>query len=282
MLKYLRIIIAILVFYSCNTDESQLNVVEYYPDSRIIRSETFFSSAKDSILGNFTTIEYDSLGIEKSKYRCKNYKLDGRAYTFYLNGNIERSSNYRNGTEMGVRKFFTEEGHLTTEILYIKGIDILFKNFIEYSEIKSYGYKIFPVKNDTAYEYEGRIIYDTNMNIIDSVTFYYDVHKVDNPQFGEIKLNVKLLGTAYDEYKTNINLILGELNIEDFSNNRFSLKDTTRVIKSEKNNLEFSCSKTNIENGLLTGLLQLELFSLDGSEKIDDIYFTFYYDLNSE
>ena len=282
MLKYLRIIIAIFVFYSCDTDESQLNVVEYYPDSKIIRSETFFNSAKDSILGNFTTIEYDSLGIEKSKYRCKNYKLDGRAYTFYSNGNIERSSNFKSGKETGVRKIFTEEGHLTNEILVINGKDILWKVFIEYTKIKSYGYKIYPVRNHTAYEYEGRIIYDTLMNIIDSVTFYYDIHKVDSLKSGEIKLNVKILGTAYDEYKTNINLILGELNVDDISNNKNSLRDTTRIIESEKNDLEFTICQTNIENNLLTGLLQLELFSLDGSEKIDDIYFTFYYDLNSE
>jgi len=282
MLKYLRIIITIFVFYSCNTDESELNIVEYYPHSKIIRSETFFNSAKDSILGNFITIEYDSLGTKKSKYRCKNYKLDGRAYSFYSNGNIEKSSNFKNGKETGVRKFFTVEGHLNTEILCIKGIDILFKKFIEYTVPKSYGYKIFPIRNDTAFEYEGRIIYDTNMIIIDSVTFYYDVHKVNEYSFEDVKLKVKLLGTAYNEYKTNINLVLGKLNIEDFSNNRYNLLDTIGIIKSDKNELEFSCGQFNYTDDLITGLLQLELYSLDGKEKIRDKYFTFYYDLNSD
>ena len=282
MLKYLKIIIAIFFLNNCDTGHHQLREVVYYPDSKIISSEKLFNSDEDKMLGNFTTIDYDSLGIKKSTYRTKNNLLDGASYMFYSNGNIKNIVNFRNGEVTGVRKKFTKEGHLIVEMLSIDGRDILWKNFIEYSEIKSYGYKIFPIWNDTVYDYEGRIIYDTNMNIIDSVTFYYDVQRVNSPNSEDIKLKVKLLGAAYEEYKTNINLVLGELNIEDFSNNRYNLLDTIGIIKSDKNELEFSCGQFNYTDDLITGLLQLELYSLDGKEKIRDKYFTFYYDLNSD
>lgn len=282
MSKYLRIIIVLFVLNSCNNDNSQLKDVWYYPDSKIISTEKVYNSIEDKSQGNFTIIEYDSLGIKNSVYSCKNNLLEGKSYTFYPSGKILKTSNFRDGEEIGVSKIINEEGFLIKEFLYVDGINILMKYFVEYTEIKSYGYKIYPLKNDSASKFEGRIIYDTNMNIIDSVTQYYDVHKGDILKYGETNLNVKLLGTAFKEYKTNINLALGELNPENLSNNRFSLKDTTRIIKSEKNELNFDYSITNFENGLITGLLQLELFSLDGKEKIKDKYFTFYYDLNYE
>jgi len=280
MTKYIKIVIAIFVLYGCNNENNQLKEVKYYPDSKVIKSEKFFDSFEDKKLGNYIMFEYDSLGVKKCVCRCKNNILDGRGYMFYTNGNIKRIVNYRNGVANGIRKKFTEKGHMTIEILSINGRDILWKNFIEYTVPKSYGYKIFPVRNDTAFEYEGRIIYDTNMNIIDSVTFYYDVYKVNDPSFEDVKLKVKLLGTAYNKYKTNINLMLGELNIENFS--RYILLDTIGIIKSDKNELEFSCGQFKYTDDLITGLLQLELYSLDGKEKIRDKYFTFYYDLNSD
>ncbi|NPD44853.1 hypothetical protein [Lentimicrobium sp. S6] len=282
MSKYLKLIIIIIVFNACNNEGDILKKVEYYSESKVIRSERFFNSFEDDSLGNVTIVEYDRVGNKKAKYELKNFLVNGRAFTFYPNGNIKRTSNFKKGIEFGVRKDFTEKGDINNEILSVKGIEILFKDYKEYSNPKLIECKIYPVRNDTAFDYEGRIIYDTNMNVIDSLTFYYDVLKVSSQTSGVIKLNVVFLGTAYNEYKTNINLLLGELNVECFSNGKNMLKDTTRVIKSNKNELEFSYNKSDIENDLLTGLLQLELYSLDGKEKIRDVYFTFYYDLNSE
>ena len=278
-MKNLIIIIAIFVFYSC---KNELKETEYYPNNNVVKAEKLYNSIEDKRQGNYACFSYDSIGLKKSLQNYYNNQLNGKMIFYDTNGNIERITIFRNGEKSGVTRLFTEDGYLNKEILYINGKDVILKHFVMYSAPKSYGFRIYPLFYDTIkeYDYEGRIIYDTNMNVIDSVTFYYDVQKINDPSFEDAKLKVKLLGTAYNEYKTNINLILGELNIEGFSNNRYSLIDTIGIIKSDKNELEFSYGQFNYTDDLITGLLQMELYSLDGKEKIRDLYFTFYYDLN--
>jgi len=281
MNKYFKTIIIILLLYNCT---SNLKEIEYFPNSNVVSLERYYKSSENKELGNYLCILYDSIGNKKAELNYKNNQLNGNVFLFYSNGKLERSTKYLNDVENGIVKIFTENGNLVKEILCLNGKDVLIKLFVEYMEVKSYGFRIYPLFEDTIseYDYEGRIIYDTNMKIIDSVTYYYEVNRINSTQDDKNFLKVDLLGTAYRKYKTNINLILGELNLEKFSNNRYSLKDTIGIIKSDKNELELNCDQYIFKNDLVTGLLQLELYSLDGKEKIRDKYFTFYYDLKSD
>lgn len=279
MIKHTGIIILIAFLTSCN---SIVEDVEYYSNTDIIKSKKIYNSIEDKKLGNYVYFEYDSIGLKKTVLNYKKNKLNGNAYFYYPNGNIKSSTRYLNDKEFGVIKVYTEKGNLNKELLCINDRDVIIKVFMKYSEIKSFGFRIFPLFNDTIneYDYEGRIIYDTNMNIIDSVTFYYDIQKKE--KFGDDHiLKVKLLGEAFRNFSTNINLFLGELDLNDFSNGKYSLRDTIGIVKSNKNELEFNYDQFNFENGLVTGLLQLELYSNDCKEKIRDKYFIFYYDLSS-
>ena len=281
-MKY-KIILIIFVFSSCSYSHKDVVETTFYPDTEFVRSKKFFKSIEDREKGTFNMLEFDSLGNKVFAFRLIDSVLTGKFTEYFPNGKIKYTANYNNGLENGISKYYNEDGFLITEALINNGYPVVAKNFTVFHKSKTKGYSIFLIKNDTIVNTEGEIMYDSLMNnIIDSSTYYYDVKKIKRTQDDGLKLKVSLLGTAYQNYKTNINLVLGELNIEDFSNNMYSLKDTIKIIESGKNELEFSCNQINIEDDLLTGLLQLELFSLDGSEKIDDIYFTFYYDLSAE
>jgi hypothetical protein len=280
MYKYILNLVIILFLYSCT---SSLKEVEYFPNSNVVSLERYYETSEDKELGNYLCILYDSIGNKKAELNYKNNQLNGNVYLFYSNGKLERSTKYINDVENGIVKIFTEKGNLVKEFLCLNGKDVIIKLFVEYMEVKSYGFRIYPLFEDTIseYDYEGRIIYDTNMKIVDSLTFYYQVFKKENIKTDSICLEIDLLGTTYDEFLVKKNLILGELNINEFTNERYSLLDTLGIYSSDMDMLELKLNKADFDNELVTGLLQLELYSQDRKKKIRDLYFTFYYDLGS-
>jgi RHS repeat-associated protein len=281
-MKY-KIIFIIFIFFSCSYSHEDIVETTFYPDTDIVRSKKIFKSNEDNELGTYKMIEFDSLGNKLYSFHFKDSILNGKFTQYYPSGLIDYSTNYNQGWENGIARYYNEDGFLITEALIIYDYTIVVKKFTIFHKSKTKGYSVFLVKNDTVIDTEGEIMYDSLMNnIIDSSTYYYNVQKLEKSRDDDIRLNISLLGTSYNEYRTNINLILGELNSENFTNNRYSLLDTIGIIKSAKNELELKCNQFNFENDLVTGLLQLELYSLDGKEKIRDKYFTFYYDLKSD
>jgi antitoxin component YwqK of YwqJK toxin-antitoxin module len=281
-MKY-KVIFLIFVFFSCSNSQDEIVETYYYPDTDIVSSIKVFKSIADNENGTFRMSEYDSLGNIMRTYNLFDSVLTGRFTEYFSNGNISYTVNFVNGIENGISKYYNQDGFLITELFIKNEYPLIARKFTFFVKSKTKGYSIFLLKNDTVVDTEGEIMYDSLLNkIIDTSTYYYNVQRIDNSQNEDIILNISLLGTKYDEYKKSINLILGELNIEDYSNKRYRLKDTIGIIKSDHNELELRCKQYNFENGLITGLLQVEFYTLDGKEKIRDTYFTFYYDLNSD
>lgn len=280
---HFKIILLIYAFYSCSYSQKDIVEKTFYPDTKTIRSKRIFKSIEDKKNNTFSMSEFDSLGNIIFSFYLKDSVLNGPFFEYFPNGVVKYSANYSNGVENGISIYNNEKGHLITEALIINGAPIIVKNFSVFHLSKTKGYSIFLVKNDTIVETEGEIIYDSLLNqIIDTSTFYYNVNRITEVYNEGECLKVSLLGTKHQNFNTNINLFLGELSVENFSNDRYSLKDTVGIIKSDKNEIKLNCNKYNFKNDLITGLLQLELYSLDGKEKIRDKYFTFYYDLKSD
>jgi len=277
------LVVLVFVLLGCSNLKDELTDVFYYPSGNMVMYKKTFCSEQDKHDGNYTQIEYDSLGNIKRIFNVRNNELNGKLIEYYSNGNIRDVNSFNNGIEHGISKYFNADGFLITEELVINGRSVIWKNFVRFHKILSYGYEIKPLRNDTAFRLEGQIIYDSNMRIIDSATFYFDVvsSKITSNK-DSVFFEIKTIGTAFNGYNYNIVLYLGELNTNDLKEGRYSLIDTLNIFRTEnrKNLLTASCRIKPEENNLITGILMLELYSADDTEIYGLKYYTFYQEID--
>lgn len=284
------IIIFFLIFaFSCKKKNEWIRYT--YHENGAIKEKYVYSSKDniddfkaylysiDNVLIKETEIK-DNLFDGKSKIYYKNGNLreiihykkgiqNGKRYMFHDNGNLFQTLSYENDTLHGIVKKFDKEEQLKEEFFYIKGKQVVFKEFFKSIDGK-YAKTTYNLVSDTAYYELGQLVYSVKDKVpVDEMSFMYLVNSPDSVDVND-KCTIEIL--FIDDQDWDLELFVGELNQNlNFVNKPILINESNDVLR-------FTVDTKKKGYNLIMGKLFISSHKMDLDKDHENIEFVVYID----
>ncbi len=271
--KYFFFQMAVLIMYAVSSCENNkiTSKYTYYPSGKIETKKVFYVPDDTS---TYTLYVYYPSGKLRAIVPYKHSKRNGTRVLYYENGNIESIAHFKNDKFWGVVHEYYDDGSDKKKMLIINDYNLLYSSYYYNKENMKKEVWIYPFYDEKGRFHEeiiGGMLYDSNGNIIDSLSKYYKIIPDKDTIYKNEKFcfTIKLYGAP--DSTSMLYIYIGH-----FKNNHL-LIDTNHIFKSMEDDYVYHTCIPPEDTGYNVLLGRMRFYHSNLHDTIDMIIFKEYY-----